>query len=94
MFKKTLMMAAVALAFTIGNANAQNIGVQSDTNVNANVRASTHHRGVTARTRAGLHARAQAQGPTVTPRGWHHGRKTGWHCGSPPRPGCKPPGLR
>ena len=96
MFKKMLIMAAIAagLSFTVANVNAQNIGVQSGANVNANVGAGTHHRATTARTQTAIHARAQAQGPHVTPPGWRHGRKTGWHCGSPPRPGCRPPGLR
>jgi hypothetical protein len=32
--------------------------------------------------------RAHARGPHFIPRGWHHGRKIGWHGGS------RPPGLR
>jgi hypothetical protein len=96
MLKKMLITAAVAagLSFTVANVSAQNIGVQSGANVNANAGASTHARGTTTRSHTGIHARAQVQGPNSTPPGWHHGRKTGWHCGSPPRAGCKPPGLR
>src|SRR5262249_6634168 len=55
----------------------------------AQARHSTHKTGVTTHSRAALHARAQ-----TTPQGWHHGKKVGWHSGSPPAAGCKPPGLR
>jgi hypothetical protein len=37
---------------------------------------------------------ADARTAHYAARGWHHGRKVGWHCGSPPRAGCKRPGLR
>jgi hypothetical protein len=47
----------------------------------------------TARTRAGMNARAQTRGPEFRPHGWSHGRKTGWHCRVGTR-GCIPPGLR
>jgi len=92
---RTLLIAGVAaagLSLTVADVHAQNMdfGVRSGTNVNA----STHSHGVTTHSRTVLHTRAQARGPEFTPRGWHHGRKVGWHCGNPPRPGCKPPGLR
>ena len=81
MWKKLLLIsvAAAGLSFAVADAQARN---------------STHSSAVTTHSRAALHARAQTRGPHFTPRGWHHGRKVGWHCRSPPRSGCKPPGLR
>jgi len=82
--------AALSLAVADVHARAMGFGARSSANVNA----SNHSFGMTTHSRAAFHSRAQARGPAFTPRGWHHGRKVGWHCGSPPRPGCKPPGLR
>jgi len=94
MWRKLLItsVTAVGLSFAVADVQAQNIGVGAQGG--ANINASTHRHAVTTNTRAGLHARAQVRGPQSTPPGWRHGRKVGWHCGSPPRPGCKPPGLR
>jgi hypothetical protein len=100
---RRLLIASVAIAgmsFAVTVVHAQGVsdvhsqGMGVGAQGGANVTTSTHKHKVTAHTRAGLHARAQARGPQTTPPGWRHGRKTGWHCGSPPRPGCKPPGLR
>src|SRR5262245_27421946 len=80
MWKKLLIVsvAATGLSFAVADAQARH---------------STHKTGVTTHSRAALHARAQMRGPHTTPRGWHHGRKVGWHCGGPPHSGCKPTGL-
>ena len=94
MWRKLLItsVAAAGLSFAVADVHAQNMGVRDQGG--ATVNASTHRHGITTHSRAALHARAQARGPETTPPGWRHGRKVGWHCGSPPRPGCKPPGLR
>jgi hypothetical protein len=83
-------VAAAGLSFAVADVHAQNI----ETQAGANVDAGTHRHGVTTRSRAALHARAQVRGPDTTAPGWRDGRKVGWHCGNPPRLGCKPPGLR
>jgi hypothetical protein len=94
MWRKLLFtsVAAAGMSLAVAGAHAESmsVGAQGGANVNA----STHKHGITTHSRAALHARAQVRGPQTTPPGWRHGKKVGWHCGSPPRPGCKPPGLR
>ncbi len=105
MWRNMLVLAAAAgLCIAVaGNAGAQrigagaqggaNVGAQGGANVNANVGGVNAGRMTTARTRAGMNARAQTRGPEFRPHGWSHGRKTGWHCRVGTR-GCIPPGLR
>jgi hypothetical protein len=90
----TLAAAGLSLA-AASNADAQRMGVgaQSGASVGANAGVSAPNRMARVGTRSSLTARAQVRGPTVRPRGWSHGRKTGWHCRVGTR-GCIPPGLR
>ena len=106
MWRSMLVVAAAAAGLSIAvasNAEAQRIGAssrgganvvgtQGGANVNANVGVNSG-RMTTTRTRAGMNARAQARGPEFRPRGWSHGKKTGWHCQVGTR-GCIPPGQR
>jgi hypothetical protein len=105
MWRNMLILAATAgLSIAVaGNADAQRIsaGAQGGANVvgtqgGANVKANAgvnEGRMTTARTRAGMNARAQVRGPGFRPLGWSHGRKTGWHCRVGART-CIPPGQR
>ena len=77
--------AALSLAVAIG-ADARSVGVNAGVDAGAGVNTSAV--GLHGRTQAGFNARASARGPHFTPRGWSHGRKTGWHGGT------RPPGLR
>jgi hypothetical protein len=92
MLRNLLILTTAAAALSVAapvNADAQRITAGADARVGVNA----HSRMATTRTRAALHARAQARGPEFRPPGWSHGRKTGWHCRVGTR-GCIPPGLR
>lgn len=90
MWKRLLIMTATAAGLSAAiavNADAQRINMGTQTSTHVNSRMATTH------ARVGVNARAQVRGPEFRPRGWSHGRKTGWHCRVGAR-GCVPPGLR
>jgi len=84
MWRNLIIIAAAAAGLSVAvaasaDARPGGMGGREGVNANANMR--------------GFDARAQGRGPEVTPRGWSHGRKTGWNCRVGAR-GCVPPGLR
>ncbi len=84
MRNKFLIIGAGILSISfLGVANARpGASVGLGVGAGANVSAMNTHAGLNANTRATV------RGPSFTPRGWSHGRKTGWHGRS------RPPGLR
>ena len=85
MWRKLIIVAAATARLSVAVAASADArpggmgGGREGVNANANMR--------------GFDARAQGRGPEFTPRGWSHGRKTGWNCRVGTR-GCGPPGLR
>ena len=80
MWRNLIIIAAAAAGLSVAvaaSADARGMGGREGAGVNVNMRGFD----------------AQGRGPEVTPRGWSHGRKTGWSCRVGAR-GCVPPGLR